>query len=68
MPQLELSQNTTLSTKTKTKKKFLAANLELICQKVDKNIDQDMKEEFHEFFKGYKRIVIKKVGNAKVDT
>ena len=37
---------------SKSQRKFLAANLESICQKVDKDIDQGMKEEFHEFLRG----------------
>ena len=47
---------------------FFPENLESICQKVDKNIDQDMKEEFQEFLTGYAHIFIENVGNTKDHT
>ena len=36
--------------------------------KVDKDIDQAMKEEFHEFLRGYTDIFIKNVNNTKDHT
>ena len=32
---------------------------ESICQRVDKHIDQGMKEEFHEFLRGYTDTTLK---------
>lgn len=40
---------------------FFAGNLESICQKVNKNIDWDMKEEFYELLWGNTDIFIKNV-------
>ena len=37
----------------KNQHKFRPANLESICLKVNKDVEQDMKEEFHEFLGGY---------------
>ena len=39
-----------------------------ICQKVDKDIDQGMKKEFHEFLRGYTKIFIKNMNNTKDHT
>ena len=47
--QLELGLGYALIINIKNQRKFLAANLKSICQRVDKDIDQDIKEEFHEF-------------------
>ena len=47
--QLELGLGYSLIINIKNQRKFLAANLKSICQRVDKDIDQDIKEEFHEF-------------------
>ena len=66
--QLELGLEYSFINKSKNRRKFLAANLESICQKVDKDIDQAMKEEFHEFFRGYTDIFIKNVNNTKDHT
>ena len=51
--QLELGLEYSLISKSKNQPKLLAANLESICQKVDKDIDQGMEEQLHEFLKGY---------------
>ena len=66
--QLELGLEYSFISRSKNQRKFLAANLELICQKVDKDIDQAMKEEFHEFLRGYADIFIKNVNTAKDHT
>ena len=66
--QLELGLEYSFINKSKNQRKFLAANLESICQKVDKDIDQAMKEEFHEFLRGYTDIFIKNVSNTKDHT
>ena len=54
--------------KNKNQQKFLAANLKLICQKVGKDIDQDMKKEFHEFLRGCTDIFNKNMSNTKDHT
>ena len=54
--------------KSKNQRKFLAASLESICQKVDKDIDQAMEEEFHEFLRGYTDIFITNVNNTNAHT
>lgn len=54
--QLELGLPYSFIKKKKKKKnqhKFRPANLESICLKVNKDVEQDMKEEFHEFLGGY---------------
>ena len=66
--QLELGLQYSFISKSKNQQKFLAANLESICQKVDKDIDQGMKEEFHEFLRGYTNIFIKNMNNTKDHT
>ena len=66
--QLELGLEYSFINKSKNQRKFLAANLELICQKVDKDIDQAMKEEFHESLRGYTDIFIKNVNNTNNHT
>ena len=38
--------------KKKNQNKFRPANLESICLKVNKDVEQDMKEELHEFLGG----------------
>ena len=66
--QLELGLEYSFISKSKNQRKFLAANLESICQRVDKNIDQGQKQEFHELRRGYTDIFIKNVNNTKDDT
>ena len=66
--QLELGLEYSFMNKSKNQTKFLAANLELTCQRVDKDIDQGMKEEFHEFLRGYTDIFIKNINNTKDHT
>ena len=66
--QLELGLQYSFMNKSKNQQKFLAANLEFICQKVDKDIDQGMKEEFHKFLRGYTDIFIKNMNNTKDHT
>ena len=66
--QLKLGLKYSFINKSKNQQKFLAANLESICQKVDKDIDQGMKEEFHEFLRGYTDIFIKNINNTKNHT
>ena len=55
--QLELGLEYSLINESKNQRKFLAANLESICQRADKDIDQGMKEEFHELLRGYRDIL-----------
>ena len=54
--QLELGLPYSFIKKKKKKKKnqhkFRPANLESICLKVNKDVEQDMKEELHEFLGG----------------
>ena len=66
--QLELGLQYSFINKSKNQQKFLAGNLESICQKVDKDIDQGMKEEFHELLRGYTEIFIKNMNNTKDHT
>ena len=66
--QLKLGLKYSFINKSKNQQKFLAANLESICQKVDKDIGQSMKEEFHEFLRGYIDIFIRNMNNAKDHT
>ena len=66
--QLELGLEYSFTNNSKNQRKFLAANLESIYQRVDKDIDQGMKEEFHEFFRGYTDIFIKNISNTKDHT
>ena len=66
--QLELGLEYSFINKSKNQRKFLAANLESICQRVDKDIDQGMKEEFHEFLRRYTDIFIKNINNTKDHT
>ena len=66
--QLELGLECSFINKSKNQRKFLAANVESICQRVDKDIDQGMKEEFHEFLRGYTDIFIKNTNDAKYHT
>ena len=47
--QLELLLDYSFINKSKNQQKFLGENIESICQMVGKDIDQGMKEEFHEF-------------------
>ena len=65
---LELGLKYSFMNKSKNQQKFLAANLESICQKVDKDIDQGMKGEFHELLRGYTDIFIKNMNNTKDHT
>ena len=66
--QLELWLDYSFINKSKNQRKFLEANLESICQKVDKDIGQGMKEKFHEFLRGYTDIFIKNINNTKYHT
>ena len=50
--QLELGLPYSFIKKKKNQHKFRPANLELICLKVNKDVEQDMKEELHEFLGG----------------
>ena len=63
--QLDFGLEYSFINKSKNQRKFLVPNLESICQRVDKDIDQGMKEEFHEFFRGYTDIFIKNMNNTK---
>ena len=66
--QLKLGLEYSFINKSKNQQIFLAANLESICQRVDKIIDQGMKEEFHEFLRGYTDNSIKNMNNTKDHT
>ena len=66
--QLELGLEYSFINKSKNQRKFLAANLESICQRVEKDIDQGMKEEFHESPRGYTDIFIKNIIKTKDHT
>ena len=66
--QLKLGLKYSFINKSKNQQKFLAANLESICQNVDKDIGQTMKEEFREFLRGYIDIFIRNMNNAKDHT
>ena len=66
--QLELGLQYSFINKSKNQQKFLAANLESICQRVDKDLDQATKEEFHEFLSGYTDIFTKNMNNTKYHT
>jgi len=50
--------------KNKNQRKFLAANLETLSQKVDSCIPADKKEHFHEFLRGYTDIFINNVNKT----
>ena len=63
--QLELGLEYSFINKSKNQRKFLA---ESTCQSVDKNIDQGLKQEFHELRRGYTDIFIKNVNNTKDHT
>ena len=66
--QLKLGLKYSFINKSKNQQKFLPANLESICQNVDKDIGQTMKEEFREFLRGYIDIFIRNMNNAKDHT
>ena len=66
--QLELGLEYSCINKSKNERKFLSANLKSICQRVDKDIDQGMKEEFHVFLRGCTDIFIKNMNNTKDHT
>ena len=66
--QLELGLECSFINKIKNQRKFLAANVESIFQRVDKDIDQGMKEEIHELLRGYTDIFIKDINNIKEHT
>ena len=63
--QLGLGLEYSFINKSKNQRKFLA---ESTCQSVDKNIDQGLKQEFHELRRGYTDIFIKNVNNTKDHT
>ena len=66
--QLELGLEYSCINKSKNERKFLSANLKSICQRVDKDTDQGMKEEFHVFLRGCTDIFIKNMNNTKDHT
>ena len=66
--QLELLLDYSFINKSKNQRKFLGENIESICQMVGKDIDQGMKEEFHEFLWRYTDIFIKNIKNTKDHT
>ena len=66
--QLELGLEYSFISKSKNQRKFLVANLESICQRADKDIEQGMIEESHEFLRGYTDIFIKNINNTKDHT
>ena len=56
--QLELGLEQIVTNKNKNQQKYLAANLESISQKVSDEINNDQKENFHEFLCAYTGIFI----------
>ena len=66
--QLELGLEQIVINKNKNQQKYLAANLESISQKVSDEINNDQKENFHEFLCAYTGIFIKNVNKSKDST
>ena len=63
--QLELGFEQSFINKNKNLQNYLAANFESINQKVPNEINNDQKENFHEFLHGYTDIFIKNVNRAE---
>ena len=63
--QLKFGLDHSFVDKNKNQRKFLAANMETISQRVDKAIPNDKKEHFHEFLRGYTDIFINNVNNTR---
>ena len=63
--QLKLGLEYIFIDKNKHQRKLLAANVESVCQRVDDEINQEIKEHFPEFLRGYTDIFIKTVNNTK---
>ena len=66
--QLELGLEQSFINKNKNQRKYLAANLESINQKVSNEVNNDQKEIFHEFLRAYIDIFIENVNRAKDST
>ena len=54
--------------KNKYVKQNLAANMEVLAEKLNKNVPNTEKENFHEFLRGYTDIFTKNIYKAKDDT
>jgi len=63
--ELELGLYYCFVNKNRYQRKQLSTNFETITQKVTPNVNQEQKEDFHEFMRGYTDIFIKNIHATK---